>query len=166
LARAFEPSPSQEGGHPAPGAVSRLLGELAEAPPTDVGDGWKKWLASGVVVGRFELVREIGRGGFGVVWEAVDRESGRRVAFKAVRPGGKGGVREARLLQEAEVSARLSHPGIVSLLDVGRSSHGPYLVLELLRGWTPCCPRRRCESARPLQRQWPTPTPTESSTAT
>ena len=136
MARAFDPSPSHEGGHPAPGAVSRLLEELAEAPPSDVGDGWKKWLAPGVVVGRFELVREIGRGGFGVVWEAVDRESGRRVAFKAVRPGGKGGVREARLLQEAEVSARLSHPGIVSLLDVGRSSHGPYLVLELLRGWT------------------------------
>jgi tetratricopeptide (TPR) repeat protein len=130
------PSPSQEQGHPAPGAVSRLLEELAEAPASDVGDGWRDWLAPGVVAGRYELVREIGRGGFGVVWEAIDRESGRRVAFKAVRPGGKSEVREARLLQEAEVSARLSHPGIVSLLDVGRSPHGPFLVLELLRGWT------------------------------
>ena len=136
MARALGPLPSKEPGHPAPGAVSRLLEELADAPPTALGDGWDSWLAPGVVTGRFELVREIGRGGFGVVWEAIDRESGHRVAFKAVRPGGKGGVREARLLQEAEVSARLSHPGIVSLLDVGRSAHGPFLVLELLRGWT------------------------------
>ena len=130
------PSPSQPHGHPAPGAVSRLLEELADAPPSAVGEGWDRWLAPGAVTGRFELVREIGRGGFGVVWEAIDRESGRRVAFKAVRPGGKGGIREERLLQEAELSARLSHPGIVSLLDVGRSPHGPFLVLELLRGWT------------------------------
>ena len=97
MARALGPLPSKEPGHPAPGAVSRLLEELADAPPTALGDGWDSWLAPGVVTGRFELVREIGRGGFGVVWEAIDRESGHRVAFKAVRPGGKGGVREARL---------------------------------------------------------------------
>jgi tetratricopeptide (TPR) repeat protein len=116
--------------------VTRLLEELADAPASDVGEGWDRWLAPGVKVGRFELIREIGRGGFGVVWEAVDRESGRHVAFKAVRPGGKAGVREDRLLHEAEVAGRITHPGIVSLLDVGQGPHGPYLVLELLRGWT------------------------------
>ena len=127
---------SQGNEPPAPGAVSRLLEELADAPPCAVDEGWDRWLVPGAMAGRFELVREIGRGGFGVVWEAVDKESGRRVAFKAVRPGGQGGIREATLLHEAEVSARLSHPGIVSLLDVGRSGHGPFLVMELLRGWT------------------------------
>ncbi len=116
--------------------MTRLLEELADAPAEDVGDGWESWLAPGKVVGELELVREIGRGGLGVVWEAVDRRTGRHVAFKAVRPGGKAGMREARLVSEAEVAARLSHPGIVSLLDVGRSNRGPYLVLELLRGWT------------------------------
>jgi serine/threonine protein kinase/tetratricopeptide (TPR) repeat protein len=93
-------------------------------------------LRPGAVVGRFELVRELGRGGFGVVWEARDRELGRAVAFKAVRAGGDPGLREERLLREAEAAARLSHPNIVTLLDVGRSEHGPYLVLELLRGTT------------------------------
>ena len=126
----------RDDGRPAPGAVTRLLEELADAPPAEVGEGWSSWLAPGVKVGPVELVREIGRGGFGVVWEAVDRRSGRHVAFKAVRPGGRPGIREARLLREAEVASRIVHPGIVSLLDVGQSAHGPYLVLELLRGWT------------------------------
>ena len=126
----------RDDGRPAPGAVTRLLEELADAPPSEVGEGWSSWLAPGVKVGPVELVREIGRGGFGVVWEAVDRQSGRHVAFKAVRPGGKAGIREARLLHEAEVAGRIVHPGIVSLLDVGQGAHGPYLVLELLRGWT------------------------------
>ena len=79
----------------------------------------------GVKVGPVELVREIGRGGLGVVWEAVDRQSGRHVAFKAVRPGGKAGIRAARLLHEAEVAGRIVHPGIVSLLDVGRAAADP-----------------------------------------
>jgi serine/threonine protein kinase/tetratricopeptide (TPR) repeat protein len=87
-------------------------------------------------VGRFTLVRELGQGGFGVVWEARDRELGRSVAFKAVRAGGKAGLREERLLREAEAAARLSHPNIVTLHDVGRCEWGPYLVLELLRGQT------------------------------
>ncbi len=87
------------------------------------------------MVGRFELVKEIGRGGFGVVWEAKDRELGRAVAFKAVL-GGRPDAHEERLLREAEAAARLSHPNIVTLFDVGRTDDGPYLVLELLRGET------------------------------
>jgi tetratricopeptide (TPR) repeat protein len=119
-----------------PGEVSALLAELAHAPPAGLGEGWDRWLRPGAVVGRFELVREIGRGGFGVVWEARDRELGRTVAFKAVRAGDRAGLREERLLREAEAAARLSHPNIVTLFDVGRCEHGPYLVLEMLRGQT------------------------------
>jgi tetratricopeptide (TPR) repeat protein len=85
-------------------------------------------------VGRFELVRELGRGGFGVVWEARDTELGRSVAFKAVRASGPGDAHRERLLREAEAAARLSHPNIVTIHDLGRTEHGPYLVLELLRG--------------------------------
>jgi TolB-like protein/Tfp pilus assembly protein PilF len=58
------------------------------------------------------------------------------VAFKAVRAGGQTSVREERLIREAEAAARLSHPNIVTLYDVGRSEQGPYLVLELLNGCT------------------------------
>ncbi|HEX7488703.1 MAG TPA: serine/threonine-protein kinase, partial [Anaeromyxobacteraceae bacterium] len=117
-----------------PGALTELLGELARAPQPD--NGGQPELVAGSVVGRFELVREIGRGAFGVVWEARDRQLGRSVAFKAVRAGGRAGLREQRLLQEAEAAARLTHPNIVTLHDVGLSEHGPYLVLELLRGET------------------------------
>jgi tetratricopeptide (TPR) repeat protein len=120
-----------------PGTLTGILQEIAQTPAPALGDRWDQWLRPGAVVGgRFELVREIGRGGFGVVYEARDRELGRTVAFKAVRAGDRAALREERLLREAEAAARLSHPNIVTLHDVGRSEQGPYLVLELLRGQT------------------------------
>jgi tetratricopeptide (TPR) repeat protein len=118
----------------APGVVSALLRELARAPEEPAGRF--PALRPGQVVGRFELVRELGRGGFGVVFEARDRELGREVAFKALRIGGDAALKEDRLLREAEAAARLSHPNIVTLFDVGRCEHGAYLVMELLRGGT------------------------------
>jgi len=119
----------------APGVISALLEEIARAPAAP-GAAWDAWLRPGAVVGRFELLREIGRGGFGVVWEARDTASGRGVAFKAVRAARPAATREARLLDEAEIAAGLAHPNIVALEDAGVSDHGPYLVLELLRGRT------------------------------
>jgi eukaryotic-like serine/threonine-protein kinase len=119
---------------PVPMSLSALLKELAQAPETSLGGGWEHALLPGAVVGRFELVREIGRGGFGVVWEARDLRDGRHVAFKAVRASRNAAAREERLLAEAEVAGRLDHPNIVALHEVGRSPDGPYLVLELLRG--------------------------------
>ncbi len=131
-----------------PGALSALLQEIAEAPKAQLGGAWEPVLHPGAVVGRFELIRELGRGGFGVVWEAKDRELGRSVAFKAVRAGGQKSVREDRLLREAEAAARLSHPNIVTLYDVGRSEQGPFLVLELLNGRT--LDERRAQGPIPL----------------
>ena len=119
----------------APGAITALLEELARAG-VEGGAEWERALRPGAVIGRFELVRELGRGGFGVVYEARDRELGRTVAFKAVVAGTRAATCEERLLHEAEAAARLSHPNIVTLYDVGRSESGPYLVLELLRGQT------------------------------
>ncbi len=119
-----------------PGALTALLEELAATPHQAPSAAWDPVLRAGASVGRFELVREVGRGGFGVVWEARDHELGRNVAFKAVRSGARGGLREERLLKEAEAAARLSHPNIVTLYDAGRTEQGPYLVLELLRGET------------------------------
>jgi eukaryotic-like serine/threonine-protein kinase len=115
-----------------PGALSALLEEIVRAPGPAA--AWESGLRPGDVVGRFEIVREIGRGGFGVVYEARDAQLGRGVAFKAIRAGDQEALREERLQREAESAARLSHPAIVTLYDVGRCEHGPYLVLELLRG--------------------------------
>jgi serine/threonine protein kinase len=95
-----------------------------------------KELTPGMVVGRFEMVKEIGSGGFGVVFEARDRDLGRSVAFKAVRPGVRTRQLDTMLLQEAESAARLQHENIVSIFDYGQSEAGPYLVLELLKGET------------------------------
>src|SRR6266542_5511935 len=68
-------------------ALTRLLEELARTPDAQIVDAWQKKLLPGEIVGRFELVREVGRGGFGVVYEARDLQLGRLVAFKALRPG-------------------------------------------------------------------------------
>ncbi len=125
------------GAAPRPGTLTALLEQIAQSSETSRGDRWDTWLRPGAVVaGRFELLHEIGRGGFGIVYEARDRELGRTVAFKAVRAGDRAALREERLVREAEAAARLSHPNIVTLHDVGRAEQGPYLVLELLRGQT------------------------------
>ena len=118
-----------------PGAMSALLERLYREP----GEPAVRSVAAfrpGQVVGRFELVRELGRGGFGVVYEARDLELRRSVAFKSVRVGGALDARQQRLLYEAEAAARLAHPNIVTLYDVGHCDDGPFLVLELLRGET------------------------------
>jgi hypothetical protein len=119
-----------------PGGITAMMQQLARAPTT--GQSWQDVLFPGSVIGRFELVRELGRGSFGVVFEAEDRQLRRRVAFKAVRPGRSSQVlvRQERLQKEAEAIAQLTHPNIVTLYDAGTSQSGPYLVLELLRGET------------------------------
>lgn len=120
------------------GDLSALVAELARAPERDLAEAWERSLRPGEVVGRFEILRELGRGGFGVVFEARDLELGRRVAFKAIRPGlrARDPGRESLLRREAEAIARLQHPGLVTLFDLGQCDRGPYLVLELLEGET------------------------------
>jgi tripartite ATP-independent transporter DctP family solute receptor len=124
---------SAEGTAVHPGAMSALLERLYRAAPAQAASSAAPF-HPGQVVGRFELLREIGRGGFGVVYEARDRELRRTVAFKSVRVGGALDARQQRLLYEAEAAARLAHPNIVTLYDVGHCDAGPYLVLELLHG--------------------------------
>lgn len=121
----------------APERVSAFLAELARAPPLDL-EGVFPAFRPGAVVGKFELIRELGRGGFGVVFEALDRELGRLVALKAVRPGKRAtaALGEEWLRREAEAAAQLSHPNIITLHDFGIADEGPYLVLELLQGET------------------------------
>jgi eukaryotic-like serine/threonine-protein kinase len=118
--------------------ISSLLEDLVspDGGGTSDASAWRPAPTPGSVIGRFEIVRELGRGGFGVVYEAIDRDLGRSVAFKLLRGSVLPSAREERLLHEAEAAARLSHPNIVTLYDVGRCDHGPYLVLELLHGQT------------------------------
>ena len=163
------------GSGPRPPGISALLEDLVSPDGAGTSDAatWRPSPTPGTVVGRFEIVRELGRGGFGVVYEALDRELGRSVAFKLLRGSVQPSAREDRLLREAETAARLSHPNIVTLLDMGRCEYGPYLVLELLRGQTlsqRLAPDRALGEALRSPWRWPaaSPTPTRgaSSTAT
>ncbi|HET7752666.1 MAG TPA: FHA domain-containing serine/threonine-protein kinase [Anaeromyxobacteraceae bacterium] len=122
----------------APGGITALMKKLAAAPATELDGAWRRILVPGAVIGRFELLEEIGRGSFGVVFAAKDRQLGRSVAFKAVRPGRESQVmfREELLQKEAEAVAQLNHPNIVSLYDAGTCDGGPYLIMELLKGET------------------------------
>jgi eukaryotic-like serine/threonine-protein kinase len=110
--------------------LSAILEELARTPSSAVPIG------PGDTLGRFEVLRELGRGGFGVVYEARDRELGRVVAVKALRPGttASGRLREEALRREAEAAAQLNHPNICTLHEAGRAGGAPYLVLELCGG--------------------------------
>src|SRR5262249_11291592 len=91
----------------------------------------------GATIGRYELVRVLGSGGFGVVYEARDRQLERRVALKLFRVASADPPpRFEWFAREAKVLARLSHPSIVTLHDYGEHDRRPYLVLELLRGAT------------------------------
>ncbi len=121
---------------PGPPGISGLLQDLVSPDGAGTADAtaWRPAPEPGTVIGRFQIVRQLGRGGFGVVFEALDRDLGRSVAFKLLQGSVDPSPREERLLREAEAAARLSHPNIVTLHDVGRCDYGPFLVLELLHG--------------------------------
>lgn len=88
-------------------------------------------------VGRFRLVREVGRGGMGVVYlaERADGEFEQRVAVKLLPVGSAAPAAHRRFLVERQVLARLDHPAIARLLDGGTTSDGrPYLVMEYVEG--------------------------------
>lgn len=86
-------------------------------------------------LGDFELLEEIGRGGMGVVWRARQRTLNREVAVKTL-PGGDlaGAEARARFQGEAQATARLKHPNLVPVHEVGESDGVPYLVMELVEG--------------------------------
>ena len=86
-----------------------------------------------VLGGRYELRALIGRGGSGVVYEGVDRLLNRTVAVKVL--GTDLDAAEAgRVRREARAVARLAHPGIVAVHDVGEADGRPYLVMEFVAG--------------------------------
>ncbi|HEY1954236.1 MAG TPA: protein kinase, partial [Polyangiaceae bacterium] len=83
----------------------------------------------------YEVVRQLGEGGIGRVYEAIHRPSGSVVAIKTLRSEHDASSSQRLLLNEAAAAAQLAHPGIVELLDIGRDARGAiFLVMELVRG--------------------------------
>ena len=90
-------------------------------------------LVGSLVLNRFLIERRIGSGGFGVVYEAWDGRLKRPVAVKAIEQRGETG---RRVLREAQAAARLNHPGIVTLYEMGEEDGNALLVTELVEGAT------------------------------
>lgn len=119
-------------GPPRPGvptAVPRQTRYAYHRPPRE---------AAGSRVGRYVLDGELGHGGMGVVYSAMDVKLGRRAAVKMLRtglPASRALSHGAeRLLREAQALARIDHPNIVSLYDVGEAGGRVYLAMEELHG--------------------------------
>jgi hypothetical protein len=92
-------------------------------------------LAPGSWLGRYQIVRPLGRGGMGCVYEAVHRALGRRVAIKTLLPAlAASPESRARFLREGQAAARIRHPHIVDVTDVVADGATNYLVMEYLEG--------------------------------
>jgi serine/threonine protein kinase len=92
-------------------------------------------------IGRYKIVRELGRGAMGVVYHAIDPNIGRPVAIKTIQLGGirkpeeQERLRE-RLFREARSAGILSHPGIVTIYDVEQQGELAYIAMEYVDGPT------------------------------
>ena len=92
---------------------------------------------SGSDLGAYHLVRLLGRGGMGVVYEATDSRLGRTVALKILRPEVVGDPeRRARFEREAKALAALNHPGIVTIHSFETVGEDTFFTMELVDGRT------------------------------
>jgi len=90
-------------------------------------------------IGRFTVLKRLGSGGMGVVYAAYDPDLDRKVALKVLRTRVGQMRREtgrARLLREAQAMAKLSHPNVVAIYDVGTLDDQVFLAMEFVRGMT------------------------------
>ena len=99
-------------------------------------------------MGRYVLLEELGRGGMGAVYAAYDPELDRKVAIKLLADGLGDEHRRARLLREAQALARLAHPNVVAVHDVGVLDGQVYVAMEYIQGQS----LRRWLATR---RRWP-----------
>ncbi|ACZ85416.1 serine/threonine-protein kinase PknD [Streptosporangium roseum] len=94
--------------------------------------GWER--AQAVLAGRYRLDELIGRGGTGEVWRGHDLRPGWPVAVKILSPQVTDVSMRERFAREARTAARVVHPNVVTVFDVGEHEGRPFLVMELLTG--------------------------------
>ena len=93
-------------------------------------------LAAGACLGRYVIVGLLGKGGMGVVHAGYDPELDRRVALKLLYRAGNGEEARMRTLREAQAMARLQHPNVVAIHDVGTADERVWLAMEYVEGVT------------------------------
>ncbi len=95
-------------------------------------------LSKGATVGRYVVLGLLGRGGMGEVYAAYDPDLDRKIALKLLRA--RGGSNDSdgrtRLLREAQAIARLSHPNVVVVFDVGTFRESVFIAMEFVEGHT------------------------------
>jgi serine/threonine-protein kinase len=88
-------------------------------------------------IGRYVVLRQLGEGGMGVVYAAYDEELDRKVAVKLLRDDGPASAeRQLRILREAQAMARVSHPNVVSVYEVGQVGDQVFIAMEFVDGTT------------------------------
>jgi eukaryotic-like serine/threonine-protein kinase len=110
--------------------IDRELGERGDAS-----------LPPGARLGRYIILERVGHGGMGVVYAAFDPELSRRVALKVLYPeasraDGSSGSARARMQREAQAMARVSHPNVISVFDVGVVDTLVFVAMEFVQGAT------------------------------
>ena len=88
----------------------------------------------GMTLGHFELLEQLGSGGFGTVWKVRDVQLERAVAIKIPHQGRLGREDSEKVLREARAAAQLRHPNIVSVHEVGLLGASLYIVTDFIEG--------------------------------
>ncbi len=108
------------------------------ASPEERATGLARELEPGTRIGRYVVLKKLGSGGMGVVYAAYDEELDRRVALKFLQPELRGSLGPVaamqRLQREAQVMAKLSHPNVVAVFDVGTFQESIFLAMEFVDG--------------------------------
>ncbi|MBA3547968.1 MAG: serine/threonine protein kinase, partial [Nannocystis sp.] len=117
--------------------LSSATDQPVHAPLPDLLKAQVERGTGGARLGRYALLRVLGEGGMGVVFAAYDEELDRKVAIKLLRTRADGAAPERSwLLSEAKAMARLSHPNIVQVYDVGTCDGQLFLAMECVVGVT------------------------------
>jgi hypothetical protein len=137
--------------------AAETLKETLKEPPKAPQPGARAddELPRGAAIGRYVVLSKLGAGGMGVVYAAYDPELDRKVAIKLLHAAahdghGSGTEGRARLLREAQAMARLGHPNVVGIYDVGTLGERVFIAMEFIDGctltdWLRAQPRRRDE---------------------
>ncbi|HYH97195.1 tetratricopeptide repeat protein [Hyalangium sp.] len=130
----------------ATGAVFATPGPAPAPAPSPEPPATPQWVKEartperGEQVGRYLILERVGQGGMGIVYAAWDPDLGRRVAIKLLRTDKQHAegrtIGQARLLREAQAMARVSHPHVISVFDVGTLGEGVFVAMEFVDGTT------------------------------
>ncbi|HXI55292.1 MAG TPA: serine/threonine-protein kinase, partial [Polyangia bacterium] len=113
---------------------------MSNSPDTSTNRDSENTLARGAIIGRYVALELVGKGGMGEVYAAYDPELDRKIAIKLLRArdgqGTMGSDARTRLMREAKAIAKLSHPNVIVVYDVGTFEDRVFIAMEFVDGHT------------------------------